>query len=453
MTITVIGTGYVGLVTAVMLGSLGHEVICVGRNKSKVQDINKGKAPFFEPGLPEALQKVLDKQNLRATTELTKSVQQSTIIIIAVGTPTNGGKIDLGQIRFASRDIGRAMRKSASYQVVVVKSTVVPGTTENVVGPILEKYSGKRVGEFGLCMNPEFLREGNAVNDAMHPDRIVIGKSDEKSGAVYKSVYPTDLCPLILTNTATAEMIKYVSNSLLATLISFSNEIARICEKTPGVDAIDVWRGLHLDSRLSPMVNGKRIQPGILSYIYSGSGYGGSCFPKDTQALAFFGRQMKQRLTLIETVIGINKTQPHRVILHLKNAIGEQLKGKTIVILGLTFKPDTDDLRESPAFGVIDELLELGAKVVCHDPQAYRDSVPDSLKRLPVKLAKTISDALGRADAAIVLTAWEDYKKLTPAMFKKYMKVPVIIDGRRIYDKTLFISQGIIYRGIGYCIE
>lgn len=450
MNVSVIGIGYVGLVTGVSLAQFGHKVICVGRNKDKVRNMNQGLPPFYEPNLTLLLKSVLKKKRFQATTDLEKSLLKSDITIIAVGTPTVAGRIDLSQIKEVAKQVGTALKDKKSYHLVAIRSTVVPNTTEKVVKPILEKYSKKRAGEFGLCMNPEFLREGNAVEDALNPDRIVIGQYDIKSGKTFALLYKNVKTTLLFTNLQTAEMTKYAANALLATLISFSNEIARISEKVKDVDVLDVWRGVHLDKRLTPIHGKRRIKPGILSYILSGCGYGGSCFPKDTKALISFANEMGEKASLIRSVDSINKTQPQRIIFLLKSAIGKNLKNKKIAVLGLAFKPNTDDLRESPALSVIDELLLAGVQVICHDPRAYKERIPPELSSMPVVLVKTVQEAVKNTDAAIIITAWEEYAKLTPKFFKKHMRHPIIIDGRRIYDKSRFLSNGLIYKGIGY---
>lgn len=441
MKVSIVGTGYVGLVTGVSLASFGHSVICVDNDKSKVEKINGGHSPFFEPGIDEELAKVLKKKIFRATVELEKSIQESNITIIAVGTPTVNNQIDLTFIKKVSEQIGKALKNKDGYHVVAVKSTVLPGVTEEIVKPILEKYSQKKAGkDFGLCMNPEFLREGCALEDALNPDRIIIGQIDEKSGKEFSKIYSQFSCPKIFTNLWTAEMIKYTANSLFATLISFANEISRITESTGKIDVLDVWEGVHLDRRLSPMIGNTLIKPGMLSYILSGCGFGGSCFPKDIKALASFAKDQGVEASLIQSVININKTQPFRTILLLKDALGENLKDKKIAILGLSFKPNTDDIRESPALSIIKELISEGAKVICHDPKAEIANIPH---------AKTIEETVKNADAAIVITAWDEYIKLSPEFFKKHMRKAIVIDGRRIYDKSSFINAGIIYKGIG----
>lgn len=440
MKIAIVGSGYVGLVTGISLTILGHKVICIDNDKRKVSKINKADSPFYEPGINNLLKKVLQKGTLYATENLEKSVSESDVIIIAVGTPTVKSKIDLSFVKKAAEQIGRALANTKRYRVVAVKSTVLPGTTEQVIKPLIEKHSKKQIKSFGLCMNPEFLREGSALEDALNPDRIIIGQFDDKSGKEFAKVYEKVSAPIIFTNLETAEMTKYAANALFATLISFANEIAGIAESTDKVDVLDVWKGVHLDRRLSPILDNKRIKPGILNYILSGCGFGGSCFPKDIKALATYAKELGVEASLINSVIDVNKTQPHRIILLLKNALGENLKGKKIAVLGLSFKPNTDDTRESPAFPIIEELLSEGAKVICHDPMAHPKDIP---------IAGTVEEVVKNTDAVIVVTAWEDYSKLSPLFFKKNMKQPVVIDARRIYDKNSFINTGIIYKGIG----
>lgn len=447
MKIAIIGTGYVGLVTSVSLAILGHKVICVGRNKEKIQSINSGKSPFFEPRLDLLLRKFVKKGLIIATSNLKESIVSSDFTIIAVGTPTIKGKIDLSEITTVSKQIGKALKNINEYHVVVVKSTVVPGTTELTVKPLLERYSEKVVGkDFGLCMNPEFLREGNAVTDALNPDRIVIGQYDNKSGICFSKIFDKSACPKILTSLKTAEMTKYAANSLLATMISYSNEISRIVEGVGDVDVIDVWKGVHLDGRLSPVVGGKRIRPGFLNYILSGCGYGGSCFPKDTKALLNFSKQNGYTPSLIQSVISINKTQPERLIALLSKELGS-LKNKKVAVWGLTFKPDTDDIRESPALSVIKLLDREGAKIACHDPMIKK--IKGKLTHFPIEINESALGAIKNADGLIVVTAWDEYGKYLPEVFVKNMKSPIIVDGRRIFNKEKFEKEGIIYKGIG----
>lgn len=446
MKVTIIGIGYVGVITGASLSALGHKVTLVGRDSSKTEKINRGKAPFYEPGIENLIKKGLAKKLLFATTEFEQSIVNSEVIVVAVGTPTKNNKIDLSAIENATEKIGAALKKSKNYKVVVIKSTVVPTTTENTVRPLLEKFSGKKIGEFGLCMNPEFLREGQAVEDAISPDRIVIGAYDNRSSETFLKIYKKIKTPKLVTNLRTAEMIKYASNALFATLISYSNEIARICEGVGNVDAVDVWEGVHLDKRLSPFVGKKRIRPGVLSFILSGCGYGGSCFPKDTKALASFADSIGVNAQIIKQVIEVNRTQPERMIMLLKNTVGE-LKNKKIAVLGLSFKPNIDDLRESPAISVIRMLLKENASVYAHDP-AFTEKAGE-LENLNIQITKTFDNAITNADAMLLMTSWDEYKKINPKLLKKKMKKPVVIDGRRMFSKKDFISEGIIYKGIG----
>jgi UDPglucose 6-dehydrogenase/GDP-mannose 6-dehydrogenase len=292
--------------------------------------------------------------------------------------------------------------------------------------------------------SPTFLREGQAVEDALEPDRVVIGSYDEKSAKAFLSIYKQVKTPKIVTNLRTAEMTKYASNALFATLISYSNEIARICEGVGDIDAHEVWAGVHLDKRLSPIVAKKRIKPGVINFILSGCGYGGSCFPKDTKALASFAQHIGVDANIIKNVIEVNRTQPARMIGLLKKTLGK-LKNKKIAVLGLSFKPDTDDLRESPAISVIEMLLEEGAVISAHDPTVKKDN--DKFKN--IFIANSINEALNHADAVLVMTAWDEYKKIQPKIFKKKMNNPIIIDGRRIFSKKDFLAEGIVYKGIG----
>lgn len=449
MKVVIVGTGYVGLVTGISLALLNHKVFCIDSDGNKISLVKSGKSPFYEPGINAALKKVIKLGNFIATENLEDSVSNCDITIIAVGTPTVDNKIDLSYIKKASEQIGKALEKTHKYHVVAVKSTVLPGVTGEIIKSILEKNSKKKVGEFGLCMNPEFLREGCALEDALNPDRIVIGQIDEKSGKEFAKIYKKINVPKIFTSLWTAEMIKYTANTLFATLISFSNEIARIAEGIGNVDVLDVWKGVHLDKRLSPK-NGKAIiKPGVLSYILSGCGFGGSCFPKDIKALSSYSDEIGVETKLIKAVLDINHSQHQRIILLLKKALGKKLTRKRIAILGLSFKPNTDDIRESPAFPIINQLLKEKAKVICHDPMVYLKNIPKQLSELSIVLTKSIQEAIEKADAVILVTAWNEYVKLSPQLFKKNMKHPIVIDGRRIYDKNSFIKAGIIYKGIG----
>lgn len=445
MRIAVVGTGYVGLVTGACLASVGHCVTCVDISPERVAAINGGEVPFYEPGLPELLCTVLVNGRLRATTNLVEAVVGSELTFIAVGTPLAGEAIDLSQVVAAAGQVGRALREISGFHVVAIKSTVVPGTTDGLVRCVLEETSKRRVGDFGLCMNPEFLREGLAVGDFMDPDRIVIGQWDKASGQVLADVYQVFDCPKLLITLRNAEFIKYASNALLATLISFSNEMATLCEATPGTDVEVLTDGLHLDRRLSPVVNGERVVPGILSYLRAGSGFGGSCLPKDVNALRALARQRGVKPHLLDAVAAINKERMERVVALVEQMVGS-LPDRTIAVLGLAFKPGTDDLRDSPSLVIIDYLLGKGAVVRGYDPVALKAARSILDKR--VVLCDTPESALHGADAAVIGTADPQFAHLNWARLIGVMQRPIIIDGRNVLRQAE-LPLGVIYVSIG----
>ena len=444
MRVSVIGTGYVGLVSAVCLTEKGHQVICVDIDRKKVEEINQGVSPIYERGLDELLTKNIG-MNLTATTDLTTAVRQTQLSLIAVGTPFDGEEIDLNFLKIVSKQIGDVLRNKDEYHVVVVKSTVVPGTTDDVVLPILEEASGKTAGvDFGVGMNPEFLREGEAVDDFMNPDRIVLGAIDAKTLQVLEELYtPFTNIDILTTNTKTAEMIKYASNSLLATLISFSNEIANLCAAVGGIDVVDVMKGVHLDKRLSPILpNGDRLTPPITTYIEAGCGFGGSCFPKDVKALIAYGKKIRVPMNLLESVISINEHQPHQVLGLLEKHFQKNEKVR-VAILGLAFKPETDDMRESPAIPIIRGLMSRGASIKAYDPAAQHQAqkIFDSDK---IQYCDTLEFAIKDVEAILLLTRWEPFRKL-PEYLADQIVPPLVIDGRRLLDKATIKR----YEGIG----
>lgn len=444
MDISVIGTGYVGLVSGVCLAERGHHVICVDVDRRKVDQINHGIAPIYEKGLKELLTRNVGR-NLSATTDLPSAVSQTQLSLIAVGTPYRGDKIDLTFIEEASRQIGGALRQKLQYHMVVVKSTVVPGTTDTVVLPILERTSGKKAGaDFGVGMNPEFLREGEAVQDFMAPDRIVLGGIDRRSLEMLEQIYrPFEGVDILKTNAKTAEMIKYASNSLLATMISFANEMANLCTTIGEVDVKEVQKGLHLDKRLSPLLpDGERVTPAFTTYIEAGCGFGGSCFPKDVKALIAYGKQLGQPMQLLEAVIETNRRQPFRILSILQKHFAS-LTGVCVAILGLAFKPGTDDMRESPAIPVVRKLLSAGAKIRVYDPVA-QDEARKVFSSGAIQYSASLSGAIEEADAVILLTRWPEFVKL-PALLAAMDPQPLFVDGRRMFDKTQFSR----YDGIG----
>ncbi|MCW4005715.1 MAG: UDP-glucose/GDP-mannose dehydrogenase family protein [Candidatus Bathyarchaeota archaeon] len=438
--ISVIGVGYVGLCTAVGFASKGYDVIASDVVSEKINKINEGIPPFHEPGLSELLTAVIENGSLHCLTNQTlKAVLETDITYIAVGTPSKpDGSIDLQYVKAVSQEIGNALKQKQGYHTVVVKSTVIPGTTQDVVKPILEQASQKECGaEFGLCMNPEFLRQGSAFKDSFDADRVVIGSCDKKAGDIleklYTDFYAENLPPLIRTTLSTAELIKYASNSMLAAKISFINTIANICEKVPGSDVKVVAHAMGLDKRIGPF------------FLAAGLGYGGSCFPKDVKALIASSKALGYTPEFLESIENVNKTQPLHAVQLCQNKLGT-LKGKRIAILGLAFKPNTDDMREARVVPIINQLLIEGATVVAYDPVAM--SVAKKIFQDKIEYTDTAIDCLRNADAAILVTEWDEFKKLTPANFVKYLKQPVLIDGRRIYDPVEY-SKSLQFAAIG----
>jgi len=427
MKISVIGSGYVGSVTAACFAEVGHEVVCVDIDKKKMDQINEGIPPIYEEGLGELLQKHAGK-NLIATTDYESAIRKTDISFICVGTPSaEDGAIDLSIVRAATASIGAVLAEKEGYHVVVVKSTVVPETTEKFVLHVLEETSGKVAGkDFGVAMNPEFRREGKAVYDFMHPDKIVVGAIDQKSGDLVSELYRNFKCEVTRTNPSTAEMIKYANNSLLATKISFANEIGNICKKLK-IDTYEVMEAVGKDSRISPR------------FLNSGAGFGGSCFPKDVKALIGKAKEIGYSPVLLESVIGVNERQPVLMIEILQRKIGN-LEGKKIAVLGLAFKNETDDIRESRAISVIAELLRLGAKVSAYDPMAT-----ENMKRIfpTIEYFGKAKDALEGADACLVMTEWEEFKQLDSEF--EAMKDKIVIDGRRVIKKKNIDYEGLCW--------
>ncbi len=407
MNISIIGTGYVGLVTGACLASLGHTVTCVDIVQEKVDRINNKQPPIYEGGLEEILQETVGTR-LSATTDLKKAVLNSDITFICVGTPSKeDGSIDLMYIKKAARQIGTALKEKEEYHLVVVKSTVIPGTTEKIK-EIIEKSSGNQ--HFGICMNPEFLREGKAVHDFMHPDRIVIGVDEKKSGDMLDKLYKNFSCPILRVDIRTAEMIKYTSNAFLATKISFINEIGNICKKL-GIDVYDVAEGMGLDTRISP------------KFLRAGCGFGGSCFPKDVKALIAKAMELTYDPTLLESVMKVNERQPLQMIELLKNKLGD-VENKNIGVLGLAFKPESDDIRESRAIPIIQGLIEENANVYAYDPKA----MGHMKERFPeVRYEDNAQSVIDKTEAVLLVTAWQEFKNLN-------YNNKLVIDGRKILE-------------------
>jgi UDPglucose 6-dehydrogenase/GDP-mannose 6-dehydrogenase len=444
MRVAIIGAGHVGLVTGACLADKGHRVLCVDVDQAKVDAINRGVCPFYEKGLEELLKRNLNVR-LKATTDLRGAVLETDLSFVAVGTPFDGREIDLTYVKEAARQIGQALRDKSSYHVVVVKSTVVPGTTDAVVRPILEEASGRKAGpDFGVGMNPEFLTEGEAVEDFMHPDRLILGGIDGRSVGVMDDLYsPFAGVDRLRTNTRTAEMIKYASNALLATLISFSNELGNLGSALGGIDVVEVMRGLHLSKYLSPVLpNGERVVPAINSFLMAGCGFGGSCLPKDVMALMAHGKKRGLPMRLLQSVLSVNEEQPRQVLARLRKHF-PSLAGVRVAVLGLAFRPDTDDIRESPALPIIKALLSEGAQVQAYDPAAKKEA-QKVFARGEVTFAPDLPGALEGAQAIALLTRWEEFRRL-PELLAGRDPQPLVVDGRRLLDKSTIAR----YEGIG----
>lgn len=413
MNISIIGTGYIGLITGAGFAEKDHKVICVDVIKEKVDLINSGKSPIYEKGLDEIIKKTIGK-NLTATTSIRDAVLNSDVTFICVGTPPNSdGSSDLRYITDASGNIGKQLAEKNSYHVVVVKSTVLPGTTENIVIPSIEKDSRKIAGkDFGVVMNPEFLREGVALEDFLKPDRIVIGSIDKRSGDLIERLYAGFNSKILRTNLKTAEMIKYASNAFLATKVSFINEIGNICKKL-GINVYDVANGIALDHRIGPY------------FLNSGLGFGGSCFPKDVKALVYEAKKLGYEPELLNSVLNVNSRQPKILLRIAKKKIGN-FRNKKIAILGLAFKRDTDDIRDTQSFPVIEWLLKEGAVITAYDPKAIENTKKVFGDR--IKYANSADSALENSELALILTEWDEFSNLD---FSR-MKERIVIDARNI---------------------
>lgn len=418
--LSIIGCGYVGCVTGVCFADMGNEVTLVDVDSDKVDSINEGRSPIYEPGLEALMRK--NQERVRATTNLRAAIHDTDITFVAVGTPSNAdGSIDLTYVFRVCEEIGEVLREKKDFHIVIIKSTVFPGTTDDRVRHILEYISGKKAGvDFGLGSNPEFLREGNAVHDFLSPDRIVIGADDPRTADALKALYASIDSRVLVTSSRTAEMIKYTSNAILATKISFANEIGNLC-KTIGIDSGDVFLGVGMDTRVSP------------AFFRTGIGFGGSCFPKDVRALVAGARAHGEDLSILDAVLKTNETQPLRLLALLKKHIPD-LDGKTIGVLGLAFKPDTDDIRESRALPIITGLLSSGAGVIAYDPAAM-----DNFRRVfPQITYASSAGAVLEADAVLILTEWKEFEDLD-------YRGRIVIDGRRLEAPR---RQAAIYEGV-----
>lgn len=431
MNICVVGSGYVGLVTGACLADFGMTVTGVDKDKSKIDALLNGKIPIFEPGLKTLVRKNMDAGRLRFTTDLGPAIEEALAIFIAVGTPPRpDGSADLSFIENVATSIGHHLN---DYKVVITKSTVPTGTGQ-MVEEIIRRESGGR-HEFAVVSNPEFLREGSAIEDFMRPDRVVVGTRDERAKNILRDIYAplhrADV-PFVETDVETAEMIKYASNGFLATKISFINEMATLCEAY-GADVEVVSRGMGLDQRIGPR------------FLNPGPGFGGSCFPKDTRAVAQLAQKKNQSFRIIEAVLEANDATKARMLDKIGDAVGE-LDGKTIAVLGLSFKPDTDDIRESPALPIVSGLAAAGATVKAYDPEAMdacREELPD------LEYCDSAYDAARGADALVIVTEWNQFRALELEKLSQLLNQSLVIDLRNLYEPEKMAAAGFRYISVG----
>ena len=432
MRVAMIGSGYVGLVSGACFADFGHIVTCVDKDASKIASLKNGIMPIYEPGLDDLVAKNVAEGRLAFSTDITEPVANADVVFIAVGTPSRrgDGHADLSYVHQAAREIGMAMRK---YTVVVDKSTVPVGTGDEVERIIREVRPDH---EFAVVSNPEFLREGAAISDFKRPDRIVIGSTDAKAREVMSELYrPLFLnqAPLLFTERRTAELIKYAANAFLAVKITFINEIADLCERV-GADVQDVARGIGLDGRIGS------------KFLHAGPGYGGSCFPKDTQALVKTAQDYDTPVRIVETVVAVNDQRKRAMGRKIIAACGGSVRGKRIALLGLTFKPNTDDMRDAPSIAISRALLDAGAIVTAYDPQGMEQARP---LLGDVEYAKNAYDCVAGADAACIVTEWDMFRALDLDRVATSMKSPVLVDLRNIYRTQDMEKRGFKYTSVG----
>ncbi len=433
MNVVMIGTGYVGLVSGACFADFGADVTCVDIDPGKIERLRRGEIPIYEPGLDELVARNAAAGRLSFTTDLPSAVQQADLVFIAVGTPSRhgDGHADLSYVYAAARQVAEHLR---DYTVIVDKSTVPVGTARQV-GRIVHEVNPQ--AEFDVASNPEFLREGAAIGDFMRPDRVVLGVESERAEALLRELYrPLNLIetPIVVTGLETAELIKYAANAFLATKISFINEMAQLCEHS-GADVHDVARGIGLDGRI-----GRK-------FLHPGPGYGGSCFPKDTLALIRMAQEAGAPSRIVEAVVEVNAAQKARMVLKIRQALGGSEAGKTIAVLGLTFKPNTDDMREAPALAILPPLLDRGAHIRAHDPKG----MPEARSLLPsaIDYCDDPYATLDGADALVLLTEWNEYRGLDLDEVKTRMAGRVVVDLRNVYDPAHMTARGFDYHCIG----
>jgi UDPglucose 6-dehydrogenase len=426
--ICVIGVGYVGLVTGTCFGDLGHQVTCVDVDEAKIEKLRAGVLPIYEPGLEEIVRRNTQAGRLEFTSSYSKAIDGSEFAFIAVGTPQgSGGEADLKYVRAAAQSTAEVM----DHPLIIVNKSTVPIGTGDWVSNIVRRHQPEPV-DFSVVSNPEFLREGAAINDFMHPDRIVLGSLDSEAAAQVAQLYLSLRAPIMITDLRTAEMIKYASNAFLATRISFINEIASICEAL-GADVKEVAVGMGYDKRIGP------------DFLDAGIGYGGSCFPKDVQALAHMAAVHGCHPQLLRAVMDINRDQRRQVVHKLRELLGK-LDQKVLGVLGLAFKPNTDDMREAPSVELIHLLQSEGARIRAYDPVAM---VNADHYLSEVTLCQDAYEVAQGADALVIITEWNEFKHLSLPRLKKAMRQPIIVDGRNIYDVEQMKALGFVYRGVG----
>jgi UDPglucose 6-dehydrogenase len=438
MNVTVVGTGYVGLVSGACLADAGNSVFCLDVDERKIKLLNQGRIPIFEPGLEAIVQRNEEAGRLRFSTDVAASVAHGELQILAVGTPPGeDGSADLQYVVAAARAIGRHMQ---GYKVVATKSTVPVGTADKVRSAVAEELSrrGAKI-DFSVVSNPEFLKEGAAVEDFMRPDRVIVGADDERAIAMLRQLYAPfqrNHERIIMMSVRSAELTKYAANSMLATRISFMNEIANLAEAI-GADVEDVRRGIGSDPRIG------------YQFLYPGAGFGGSCFPKDVKALQRSAVEAGRPLRVLEAVEQVNEAQKHVLAVKIKRRFGENLAGKRFAVWGLAFKANTDDMREASSVTLIDDLTEAGAAVRAYDPAAGQEARKIFAARANVEVVASAPAALEGADALVVITEWQEFRSPDFAAIKAKLKTPAVFDGRNLYDPKVLKAQGIEYYAIG----
>jgi UDPglucose 6-dehydrogenase len=432
MKIAIVGSGYVGLVTGACLADFGHDVVCIDKDEKKIDALRRGEIPIFEPGLDTLVASNTRGGRLTFSTDLKQSVEDAAAVFIAVGTPSRrgDGHADLSYVFAVGRELAGSL---SDYKVVVTKSTVPVGTGDELELLIRQVNPD---AAFSVVSNPEFLREGAAIDDFKHPDRIVVGVEDEQAQQVMSEVYrPLTLnqSPLMFTRRRTAELIKYAANAFLAMKITFINEVADLCE-VANANVQEVARGIGLDNRIGS------------KFLHAGPGYGGSCFPKDTMALIKIGQDYGSPLRLVETTASINEQRKRAMSRKVIAACGGDVRGKTVAVLGLTFKPNTDDMREAPSLGVIQGLIDKGARVVAYDPEGM-DAARDLIEG--VTFGESAYGVAAGADAVVLVTEWSEFRSLDLARLKRQMRKPVFVDLRNVYRREEMARHGFTYVSVG----